>query len=50
MTAAGKSRVFDLDQFGEKFLFDGLSCPIAKCPITSQKLVDGKMVASEEAS
>lgn len=50
MTAGGVSRVFDLERFGENFLLSGLSCPVTRCQIMSQKLVDGKMVASEEAS
>ena len=44
------SRVFEIEDFGEAFLLTGLSCPIARCKISSQRLVDGKMVASAEAS
>ena len=51
LKAGGVSRVFDVSDFGEAFLLDALpDCPIARCKITSQKLVDGKMVASAEAS
>lgn len=50
MQAGGLSRDFPLTAFGEAFLLDGLSCNIELCPITSQKLVDGQMVSSEEAS
>lgn len=50
MTAGGISRVFELEDFGVAFLLEGLSCAELRCPIMSQKLVDGKMVAAEEAS
>ena len=50
MVSAGVSRVFDLSEFGESFLLAEGSCPIVRCQIMSQKLVNGKMVASEEAS
>ena len=50
LTSAGVSRVFDLSEFGESFLLAEGSCPIVRCQIMSQKLVGGKMVASEEAS
>ena len=43
--------MFDRSEFGESFLLDGMpDCPIARCQITSQRLVDGVMVASAEAS
>ena len=50
MAAGGESRVFGLDEFGTAFELSGLSCPIDRCQIMSQRLVDGQMVASEEAS
>lgn len=50
MEASGKKRTFTQDVLGEKFLLSGLSCPINRCSILSQKLVDGVMVSSEEAS
>jgi hypothetical protein len=51
MKAGGVTRTFKSSAFGEAFLFDGMpDCPIARCQITSQRLVDGQMVASAEAS
>lgn len=50
MEANGVNRVFATDDFGDKFFFAGMTCPIKRCSIMSQKLVDGKMVASAEAS
>ena len=50
MEAGGKKRTFTQDALGEKFLLSGLSCPITRCSIMSQKLVNGVMVSSAEAS
>ena len=50
LNSAGRSRVFEKEDFGEALYLDGLACPIQRCQIMSQRLVDGRMVASEEAS
>ncbi len=50
MESAGRSRTFNQEDFGENFFFAGMSCPLRRCQIMSQKFLDGKMVASAEAS